>query len=115
LKENNAAIGLVHYYDIDREAGCCNFGVIVGEKKQWRRGVATSAVRLATAHIFDTADLRHIYCNILRINKPSIGLFEKCGFAFHEVTHDLGIEFLRYQLCRTDADEDPEHRHFNRT
>ena len=105
LKEDNTAIGLVHYYDIDREAGCCNFGVIVGEKKQWRRGIATSAVRLATAYIFETADLRQIYCNILRINKPSIGLFEKCGFVFEEVTHDSGIEFLRYHFRRHDTEE----------
>ena|GEM_PF-2394015 len=113
LKEDNTAIGLVHYYDIDREARCCNFGVLVGEKKQWRRGVATSAVRLATAYIFETADLRQIYCNILRVNKPSIGLFEKCGFAFHKVTYDSGIEFLRYQFRRYDTENDSENRHLN--
>ncbi|MCK4655578.1 MAG: GNAT family N-acetyltransferase [candidate division Zixibacteria bacterium] len=110
LKEENTAIGLVHYYDIDREAGGCNFGVIVGEKKQWRRGIATSAVKLATAHIFDTADLKNIFCNILQTNRRSIGLFKKCGFVFHEVTHDSGIEFLRYRLLRSETTSPPENR-----
>jgi RimJ/RimL family protein N-acetyltransferase len=115
LKEDNTAIGLVYYYDIDREAGCCKFGVLVGEKKQWRRGIATSAVRLATAYIFETTDLKSIFCNILQTNRPSIGLFEKCGFVFRKTTYDSGIEFLRYQLRRYDTENDLRHCHFNRT
>ena len=110
MKEDNTAIGLVHYYNIDREVGCCDFGVIVGEKRHWRRGIATSAVRLATAHIFDTADLKNIFCNILQTNRRSIGLFEKCGFVFHEVTYDSGIEFLRFRLRRLETESDPEKR-----
>ena len=105
LKEDNTAVGLVHYYNIDREVGCCDFGVLVGEKKQWRSGIATSAVRLATAYIFETANLKNIFCNILKANNPSIGLFEKCGFIFKEVTYDSGIKFLRYQLRSHDSEE----------
>jgi len=98
LSLDKTPVGLVSYFEIDRENGCCELGVIVGEKDHWRKGIASSAIRLATSYIFDTAGLTAIYCNILEENRPSISLFEKCGFLFREVTVDSGIEFLRYQF-----------------
>jgi RimJ/RimL family protein N-acetyltransferase len=100
LRCNGSQVGLVDLYDIDRENGRCDMGIVVGEKKQWRKGIASSAIRLTVSYVFDTTDLSAIYCSILVGNGPSIGLFEKCGFAFETATLKAGFRFLRYRLDR---------------
>jgi RimJ/RimL family protein N-acetyltransferase len=97
LNEGGIPVGLVNCFKIDRGEGCCELGVVVGERRHQRMGIGTSAVNLAVSYVFDLG-LSEVCCNILPENKPSIRLFEKCGFTLLGVALDSDIEFLRYRL-----------------
>lgn len=54
LTAERSPVGLVELFEIDRGSGCCEIGVVVGEKGLWRKGIATAAVKLAADYAFST-------------------------------------------------------------
>jgi len=98
IANDDRPVGMVNYFDLDRDKGSCEIGVVVGEKNLWSRGVGSSAVKLTSAYLFSTVHLNRIYCHILYGNTQSIRLFEKCGFVFDKIVFISDTEFLRYEL-----------------
>ncbi|MBU1320456.1 MAG: GNAT family N-acetyltransferase [candidate division Zixibacteria bacterium] len=102
MANDDRPIGMVNYFDLDRDKGSCEIGVVVGEKDFWSRGVGSAAVKLTSTYLFSTVHLNRIYCHILYGNTRSILLFEKCGFEFDKIVFISDTEFLRYELRNLD-------------
>jgi RimJ/RimL family protein N-acetyltransferase len=100
MKDSGLPVGLVNLFEIDRESASCELGVVVGEKRLWGKGIATSAVRLAAAHAFRNIGIATLFCNILPENRASVRLFETCGFMYQEAVSKDDVVFLRYRLPR---------------
>lgn len=98
LISDDTPVGMVNYFELDRDKGTCELGVVVGEKNHWCRGIGTSAVKLICSFLFSTVHVEQIHCLILRENTHSIRLFEKCGFVFDRVVLDSDKQFLKYEL-----------------
>ncbi len=54
--------------------------LIIGEKRFWKRGYGTEAIKLAVEYAFNTLDLRRLTAGIYANNIGSIKAFKKAGF-----------------------------------
>jgi RimJ/RimL family protein N-acetyltransferase len=87
-------VGLTNLTRIDRRAGTAYFGVVIGEKDCWGKGIARATLgamlRRATA-----LGLRKILLEVAGDNRRAIALYRRAGF---ETEGNL-----RRQLVRPDG------------
>ena len=82
-KENNEHIGNVKLDQFDRLAHTCEIGILIGEKSQWGKGIATEVMRAALKHAFNQLNIRKVLLAVYANNPAAIHLYEKLGFV-HE-------------------------------
>jgi RimJ/RimL family protein N-acetyltransferase len=94
LRESGRLVGLTNLTRIDRAAGTAYFGVVIGEKDCWGKGVAreTLTLMLRRAARFG---LRKVLLEVAGDNPRAIELYRRAGFATEGV--------LRRQLPREDG------------
>ncbi len=73
-------IGNCVYYNVDREKGEAELGIMIGERDYWDRGYGTDAVATLVGYIFHATDLQRIYLKTLDWNGRAQRCFLKCGF-----------------------------------
>jgi RimJ/RimL family protein N-acetyltransferase len=73
-------IGNCMYYDIDKEKGEAEIGIMLGERSYWDQGYGTDAITTLTRHAFEEAGLKRLYLRTLSWNLRAQKCFEKCGF-----------------------------------
>jgi RimJ/RimL family protein N-acetyltransferase len=80
LRRSGRLVGLTNLTRIDRQAGTAYFGVVIGEKDCWGRGVA----RAALASMLSRAaalGLRKVLLEVASDNHRAIALYRGAGFA----------------------------------
>ena len=94
LQESSRIVGLTNLTRIDRRAGTAYFGVVIGEKDCWGKGIArdTLTLMLRRAVAFG---LRKILIEVAGDNPRAITLYRHAGFETEGV--------LRRQLLRADG------------
>lgn len=71
-----------------------NFGVIIADKRYWRKGIAYTAINVVTKYIFDNMAIDRIYIETGETNKPALNLSDKLGFnKCGEVIEDNDFKF----------------------
>ena len=73
-------IGFVNLFSIDKTKKQGEMGVIIADKRYWKKGIAYKSVNVAIKYIFDNMDINRIYIETGETNKPALGLFDKLGF-----------------------------------
>ena len=73
-------IGNCVYYNIDREKGEVELGIMIGERDCWDRGYGADAVATLVDDIFGETDMQRIYLKTLDWNRRAQRCFIKCGF-----------------------------------
>ncbi len=107
-KKTDAHIGNISLLNIDLLNQSAELGIIIGDKKQWGKGVGRKASKLLLAHGFNQLNLHRIYCGTNEDNVPmqklasSLGFIEE-GRARHAMFKD-GIfkNVIYYSLLRDD-------------
>lgn len=90
VKDHQAQmLGWVHLHNIDLRNGTATVGVVV-DPEFWRQGVGYQALAALCIHAFDDLRLARLEAEILAMNHPSKGLFQKMGF-LHEGTRRQGF------------------------
>ena len=79
-KKTNTHIGNVKLFSIDQRNGICEFGILIGDKNYWGKGVATEATKLALEYAFTKLNLRKVCLGVLKDNEKAVKLYEKTGF-----------------------------------
>ncbi|MCM1174281.1 MAG: GNAT family N-acetyltransferase [Blautia sp.] len=92
-KASGRAVGSVYFRDIDRERGCAEYGIFIGEDDALGRGYGTQAAKLALACAFEKLRLRSVFLRVFADNAGARKSYEKAGFALikdrrEEVTMD---------------------------
>lgn len=85
LKENDKHIGNVKLEPIDFERKTSYFGILIGEKEQWGKGIGTEATRLAVDYAFNVLNLKEVMLGVIAENKAAIRAYEKVGFEIKRV------------------------------
>lgn len=76
-------IGTCGFHDIDWISRKAELGIMIGDKRQWNKGLGTEAMELLLQHGFETLNLHRIYLKVFADNKGAIRSYEKAGFV-HE-------------------------------
>jgi RimJ/RimL family protein N-acetyltransferase len=92
---DNEPIGFVNIFDIDKVKKQGEMGVVIEDKRYWKRGIGTRAVNTAMDYIFSNMGLDRIYIETGECNTPALGLFDKLGFEVcGEVIEDDDFKFI---------------------
>lgn len=83
INETNTPIGCIDLFEYELEKSV-GVGILIAEKAYRNKGYATEALKLLIDYCRNELRVVHIFCNIFINNKPSIRLFESCGFKFVE-------------------------------
>jgi len=69
--------GLMQVNWRDRSAG---FGISIGDKSHWNRGIGTEVTRMVVAHAFEDMNLHRVWLDVYVYNARGIRAYEKAGF-----------------------------------
>ncbi len=73
-------IGTVKAGPVNRYAGTCDLGIMIGEKAEWGRGLATDALDCLSRHLVDEVGIRRLTAGAMASNPAMVKTFEKLGF-----------------------------------
>lgn len=97
LKGSGRLVGLTTLTRIDRRSGTAYFGVVIGEKDCWGRGVGGETLRLMLQRA-EALGLRKVLLEVAADNPRAIELYRRVGFQTEGV--------LRRQLVRPEGPVD---------
>lgn len=80
LKENDEYIGNIYLTNIDWKNRNACYGIMIGEKEYWGKGLAQEALTLILEHAFMDMGIVRVYARYLKDNLASINAAKKCGF-----------------------------------
>ena len=85
LNDGNKHIGNLKLEPIDFEKMTAVFGIMIGEKKYWGRGICYEASKLIVDWSFEKLNLREIKLGVIAENKAAVRAYEKVGFKVDNV------------------------------
>ena len=80
LKGNNKHIGNVKLEPIDLKAKKATFGILIGDKNCWGKGIGTEVTKIVMNYAFNDLGLEEVNLGVLSENKAAIKIYEKVGF-----------------------------------
>ena len=108
-------VGYAALYRIDRAAGNAEFGILLGDKLVWGKGIGSRVTRFMVEYGFDVLDLRRVFLEVLETNARAKRVYDKLGFTVegrlrqHQVKDGQPVDVFVMGLLRTDYQrEDPE-------
>ncbi len=78
--KNDKHIGNVKLYNIDSIHKFADISIVVGDRDLQNKGIGARAISFINSFAKDKCGLRKVMASAYSNNKPSIGLFYKCGF-----------------------------------
>jgi len=96
LKGSGRLVGLTTLNRIDRRSGTAYFGVVIGEKDCWGRGIAREALHLVLRRAA-AMRLRKVLLEVASDNPRAIALYRRAGFEMEGVLRrhlPRGSEFV---------------------
>ena len=94
LLADKRLVGLTNLTRIDRRAGTAYFGIVIGEKDCWGKGIATESLRLMLRRAA-ALRLRKVLLEVAADNPRAFDLYQRAGFQTEGV--------LRRQLPRPEG------------
>ena len=73
-------IGNTGLHDVDVVNRTAEFGIVIGEKDFWSKGIGTRATKLTLKHGFDNLNLNRIYLEVFETNPRAMKAYESAGF-----------------------------------
>jgi RimJ/RimL family protein N-acetyltransferase len=73
-------VGYVQLALIDDHERRAAVGIVVGEKRIWRRGISRTALRILLDYAFTVRNLERVYAEVYGFNQRSLLLMERVGF-----------------------------------
>ena len=77
---DGVSIGTAGLHRIHSKDRVATYGIAIGEKEYWNRGMGTEALMLVLHYAFMTLNLRKITLSVLCNNKRGFACYTKCGF-----------------------------------
>lgn len=80
VADGDRHVGTAGLHRIDWVNGNAEFGIVIGERSVWGKGVGTEATRLLCGHGFSYLNLHRIWLGCLVDHAAAIALYERVGF-----------------------------------
>ena len=84
LKETNKHIGNIKIDPINLNDLSGEYGIMIGDRSTWGKGIAKEASEIVLAFCFETLQLKKITLGVQKNNLKAIRLYEKLGFTFEK-------------------------------
>jgi len=81
LKEINKHIGNIKIDPIDPDDFFGEYGIMIGDRNEWGKGIAKEASEKVINFCFNTLNLKKISLGVKKNNFSAISLYRKLGFA----------------------------------
>jgi len=73
-------VGAAGLPEIDFRSRHASFGVFIGDRSKWGRGIGSEATYLVTKYAFETLNLNRVWLHVTTDNVAGIRAYEKAGF-----------------------------------
>ncbi len=80
LREGDRHIGTMKLEPIDRTAKKATIAIMIGDKREWGKGLAGEAMQLLIRRCFETLGIEEIHLGVVGANAAAIRAYEKLGF-----------------------------------
>jgi len=108
LKENEKHVGNVKLEPIDFEKKTAIFGILIGDKSQWNKGLGTEVSKLVIDYAFGELGLGEITLGVDSENTVAIRLYKKLGFRVEKTEKrnrpSTGQDFEDIHMCLKKGD-----------
>lgn len=81
-------IGHAGLYRIDGRTRSCEFGILIGDKSFWGRGVGREVTEAAVEYAFGSLNLRRVSLQVLAVNTRARKVYERAGFQVEGVLQE---------------------------
>ena len=103
-------LGVVSYYDLDKQAKRAYVGICLPEEETWGKGYGTEAVRLLVDYLFDEIKLQEVRTATWTGNKRMVRCAENSGFTVAKRMPDQAgvsvrgepLEKIEFSISRED-------------
>ena len=86
--EGEGLIGTANLMDINWKDRNARQGIMIGQKHLRGRGYGEDTIRTIMKYAFEELCLNRLDANIIAYNKPSLGVYEKCGWKREGIRKD---------------------------
>jgi RimJ/RimL family protein N-acetyltransferase len=91
LQSNNRHIGNIKIDPVNRYHGYGEYGIMMGDRKEWGKGYAFEASKTIINYCFSEEQLRKITLGVVEENVPAVQLYRKLGFETEGVYKNHGL------------------------
>ena len=79
--ETDRCLGHVGLYRIAHRTRSAEFGIMLGDKNSWGKGIGRGVTRFAVGYGFTMLNLNRVELTVLATNQRALGLYKSLGFA----------------------------------
>lgn len=90
-------IGNCGLFKLDFKDQNAEYGVMIGDKTHWKKGIGTAVLQAVTELAFEELNLQTIYIRIFESNLGSLKSAEKVGFQKYGLQPDVSFMEGRFQ------------------
>ena len=92
LKKNNNHIGNIKIDPINLKHQLGEYGIMIGDVNEWKKGYAYEATKTVINYCFNTLKLRKINLGVIENNVQAVSLYTRIGFIREGI--------YRYHYCK---------------
>jgi RimJ/RimL family protein N-acetyltransferase len=99
-------IGGAGFNVVDYRCRNAEFGIHIGEKKHWNKGIGTDVTRTIVRYGFETLNLHRIWLRVFAYNERAQHAYEKAGFTREGTQREAHyfqgryVDVLQYSILR---------------
>ena len=98
LKETNKHIGNIKIDPINLNDISGEYGIMIGDRSTWGKGIAKEASEIVLAFCFETLQLKKITLGVQKNNLKAIRLYEKLGFTLEKQLESNGAIHQHHRM-----------------
>lgn len=99
LKESKKHIGNIKIDPIDLKLNSGEYGIMIGDKTSWGKGLAKEATLRILEYCFEILKLSRITLGVVEDNKNAVRLYKNIGFKIEEIRKNTGT--YNHKLCNS--------------
>lgn len=80
LRHNNAHIGNIKIDPINTKHGLGEYGILMGDTREWGKGYAKEASQRVIGYCFNSVNLRKITLGVVEAHVAALSLYKSLGF-----------------------------------
>ncbi len=108
VKEEKLHIGNIKIDPVNKKHGFAEYGIMIGDRKNWGKGYAIEASEVVIDYCFQQLGLRKINLGVVADNEKAVELYKRMGFELEGTYRYHGFYQGKYCDCHRMAIFNPD-------